>query len=300
MVKLKKIRLKDYCGYRDKEFDFTENGGVKKLACFYGTNGCGKSTMLQAIGMLCNVYRYQNKDVELLFRKCTYHPDYSRSYSGMYTDNLHTMELNGVFQTDDGDKEVIVTTKGVVKNELPRKDRMGFHYWIDADSPMDLYRFQIHAEMKDRFLDLAQVVYGLDCYMGSKSPDLEDAGQDFYTDFIIEKTDDFGDNVKLHFKSMSGGEKKIATLLRSLCNPLYMDDNDIILIDNICKEVYISRHPRMIKKILEIFADKQLFVVTHSAVLVGVKDEELDIDIPAYLPERFLYNIEVRKPCLKE
>ena len=298
MVKLKKIYLKNYCGYKEHEFDFTERGfwvtKGKPLACFCGPNGCGKSTLLQAIETVCNVYRYHDYDTSLLFRKCTYSADYDPSYfdpkAEIPKDKM--MEMIGTFQTDKGDKEVIINTKGVQKNELPRKDRMGFHYFIDADNPLNSYKFQLHAEMKDRFLELAKLVYGLNCYMGSGLPDLEDAGQDFYTDFIVEKKDIKGNITKVHFKSFSGGERKIATLLRDLCNPIYMDNIDIILMDNLCKEIYFTRHARMVKKIMEIFKNKQIFVTTHSAVLVGLKDEEMGINIPSYLPNKYLYNID--------
>jgi|19_taG_2_1085344.scaffolds.fasta_scaffold00094_34 AAA15 family ATPase/GTPase len=303
MVKLKKIYLKNYCGYKEHEFDFTESKfpglnilgkKIKPLACFCGPNGCGKSTLLQAIETICNVYRYTNYDTSLLFRKCTYSSDYDPSYfdptAEIPADKI--MEMTGVFKTDDGDKEVVINTKGVQKNELPRKDRMAFHYFIDADSPLNSYKFQLHAEMKDRFLELAELVYGLKCYMGSGLPDLEDAGQDFYTDFIVEKKDIKGNITKVHFKSFSGGERKIATLLRDLCNPIYMEGIDIILIDNLCKEIYFTRHARMVKKIMEIFKNKQIFVTTHSAVLVGLKDEEMGINIPSYLPDKYLYNID--------
>ena len=294
MVKLKKIYLKNYCGYKEGEFDFTENiTGIKQLACFCGANGSGKSTLLQAIETLCNVYRYHDYDTSTLFKKCTYSPDYT-CYFDPNAPILESemMELRGIFQTDAGDKEVIINRKGVQKNELPRKAQMGFHYFIDADNPLNSYKFQLHAEMKEQFLELAKLVYGLNCYMGSGLPDLEDAGQDFYTDFVIEKEDKKGNITKVHFKRFSGGEKKIATLLRDLCNPIYMDDLDIILIDNLCKEIYFTRHARMIKKIMEIFKNKQIFVTTHSAILVGLKDEEMGINIPSYLPEKYLYNIE--------
>jgi len=260
----------------------------------YWSNGfiSHNSTLLQAIETLCNAYRYYNKDTKLLFRKCTYSNDYDPSYYDPSSKEGNKMELQGVFATDRGDKEVVITTDGVQKNELFRKDRMSFHYLIDADSPLNSYKFQLHAEMKERFLELAKIVYELDCYMGSGLPDLEDAGQDFYTDFVVEKKDKNKNITKVHFKRFSGGERKIATLLRDLCNPLYMDDNDIILIDNICKEIYFSRHARMINKILEIFKDKQIFITTHSAVLVGLEDDEMNINIPSYLPEKYLYNID--------
>ena len=293
------MRLKNYCGYRDAIFDFTYPcGEIKPISCFFGANGSGKSTLLYAIEILCNAYRYYGKDVDLLFRKITYHPDYDPSTEaykiadGQYKGNeLHKMELHAIFDTPDGDKEVVIDSTGVVKNELPLRERMSFHYFIDADNPMNLYKFQLHSEMKERFLELARIVYGLECFMGSDSPDLEDAGSHFYTDFIIKKTR-YGQDTKVHFKRMSDGERKIATLLRDLCNPIYMDMNDIILIDNVCMHIYKDRHAPMINKIMEVFSDKQFFITTHSPILVGMEDKELGIVIEPYLKKEFLYDVE--------
>lgn len=289
MIKIKSIRLKNYCGYRDTSFDFTlPDGSIKHMSCFFGPNGCGKSTVLNAVEIMCNAYRYHDRDLDLFFRKLVYHPDYDPTYASLY--EINDMEMQAIFTTDDGDKEVIITNRKLVKNELPQRERMSFHCYTDADNPMNLYKFQLHAETKDRFLDLAKTVYGFECDMGAESPDLQDGNEFFFCDFIIKKHD-----TKVHFKRMSDGEKKIATLLRDLCNPTRMDMNDIILIDNIEMHIYKDRHAKLITKILEIFPTKQFLVTTHSPILVGMKDESLGLVIPAFMPESSLYDIEKYK-----
>ena len=85
----------------------------------------------------------------------------------------------------------------------------------------------------------------------------------FYQDFIIEKG-----NVNVHYKAMSAGEKKIATLLRNLCDPETIDKSDIVLVDNIEMHVYFKRHKKMLDKILEMFPQKQFIVTTHSGVMI--------------------------------
>ena len=42
-VKLKHIKLSNYCGYKDFELDLTDDQGVKRWSIFYGPNGIGKS-----------------------------------------------------------------------------------------------------------------------------------------------------------------------------------------------------------------------------------------------------------------
>ena len=101
----------------------------------------------------------------------------------------------------------------------------------------------------------------------------------FYTDFILEKP--WGTNV--HYKCMPDGERKIATLIRNLCNPEYMEEYDLIIVDNIEMHVYWKRHKILIDKLLNTFPEKQFIVTTHSGVL------------PKTLPTENLYDIEEYK-----
>ena len=89
---------------------------------------------------------------------------------------------------------------------------------------------------------------------------------------------------------MSDGEKKIATLLRDLCNPIYIDDIDIILIDNAEQHIYKDRHYMLYDQLLEKFPTKQILMTTHSAVLVGFKTK--DRLVSGYIPKNYLYNID--------
>ena len=316
MFKIKKIRLQDYCGYRDVEFDFTDkNGKPKQLITFFGPNGCGKSSILEAVSILSRAHTFYGRDTRYLFRKITYNPEYDPIYteykeqyvqgleqklidgkilSREYAEkiqaelNKYNMTLTGIFETNEGDKEVVITTDGVKKNELPfQQNRLDYSYYIDADAPDNMRKFQLHKEMESRFIDLAKMIYEYDCYL---EKEVEDRNELFYTDFVINK---YGTLV--HFKRFSDGEKKIATLLRGLCNPIYMDEQDIIIIDNICMHIYMARHARLIDKLIQLFPDKQFFITTHSAVLVGVQDEKLGINIKGYINEKSLYDVESYK-----
>jgi len=305
MVKLKKLHLKNYCGYRDAVFDFTDVTGVPKhLACFFGPNGSGKSTMLEAIHLLASAHRFFEKDTSLLFCRKTFNPDYDPAkteYTLNYVLNssfateefklkilngLEDMRIEGSFVTDQGDKNVVITTSGVKLNELSDK-QMSYSYFIDADHPMNTNKFQLPTGLEEQFIDLSKTVYGFDCYLGDPVNDIDKTGEIYFTDFIIEKL-----GVKVHYGNMSGGEKKLATLLRHLCNPLYIDNFDIIILDSIEKEVYFARHAPMIDKLLAIFPQKQFFIATHSPILVGLQDTERGIFISPYLPKEFLYPIE--------
>jgi len=287
MTKLKQLYLKNYCGYRETTFDFTrDDGSLKNIAVFCGSNGCGKSTLLDAINIIASASRYVTKDTSKLFRKITFHPDYDPTYAGFQTSS-DPMQIIGIFSCSGEDKTVIIETDKVVRNDLSPKHN-SYSYLINADKESERRKFQLHSEMKDTFLELANTIYGYKVFMAQENVDLYGSGESFYTNFIIEKEN----GVKVHFKRMSDGESKIAKLISSLCNPLYMNGTDIITIDNIVMHIYKNRHAKTVKKILEMFPEKQFFITTHSPILVGVDDDENDIHIKPFIERENIYDIE--------
>jgi AAA15 family ATPase/GTPase len=300
MVKLKKLFLKNYCGYRDTVFDFEVHdkkgdfsiyyeipcdGSVKNLIALFSPNGAGKSNCLKAINYLGSSYQYKGRENDLFFRKMVYHPDYDPTFEGFIKSTEH-MEIKGIFNVNGEEKQVIINENGVVLDELPIKDYPKEHtYYIDADNPINLAKFQINSKDIDNFLKMAECVYGFKCSVDGL---IEDYGEKYYTDFIIQKED----GTKVHYRRMSGGERKLTQLCDALCNSIWIDNIDIIIIDSFDKEIYFSRHAKMINTMLDTFPNKQFIIATHSPVLVGMNDEELKIDIPAYLPYECLYNVE--------
>jgi AAA15 family ATPase/GTPase len=285
MVKLKKIALENYCGYRNTTFDFTDkNGQVKPIAVFYGPNGSGKTSVLNAIQILCASYQFKGRDNQFVFRKVNYHPDYDPTLS-QFKEFEHKMRIEGIFETQESEKRVLITREGVEIDELPFKEYPREHcYYLNADSPLNLYRFQIPCEMEIPFLDFAETIYGYKCSVAklpekSVAMELVRETKGFYTDFIIEKH-----NTKVHYRSMSVGERKIAQLCIALCNKEWMDNIDIILIDSIDREIYFRRHAIVIDKFLNMFPTKQFIVTTHSGTMIQHMREK-------HGPE-YLYDIE--------
>jgi AAA15 family ATPase/GTPase len=305
-IHLAGIRLKYFCGYKRAAFNFLdENDKPNRIVCIYGPNGEGKSSLLDAIKLVSNPYLYAGRDTRLVFRKLTYNSDYDpiygfikdakeyitkddydngfnddefkpiytgndfeKAFGDLVKDNKYTMEVEGAFDAPDGFKTVYIETSGLKKTNLPNKPR-GYAYWIDADHPSNLTKFQVAAEMGDIFLDIAKTVYGFDCSFGTpvveKLKDINGNEKDvpIYTDFIINKK-----GTKVHYKRMSAGEKKIATLLSFLCDPFYMENMDIIVVDNIELHIYFERHAIFIDKLLEKFPDKQFIITTHSGTMI--------------------------------
>jgi len=327
MVLLKDLSLKNFRGYRDVKFDFqSDTGGIKKIALFYGPNGVGKSKALEATQLVCNVFGYENRDTDLVFRKLTYHKNYDPSKMdyedqmlkmptgvgfGMTTQetkdrissNINIMEVNANFTSESGNKNVFLSTaksRGVIKNDLERKPG-GYCFFLDADSPANMNKFQIPESRKEIFLDMAQTVYGLKCELDkkvevlidkeietdvfgddkSKKYEIKRFKENFYTDLIIHK---YGDMV--HFKCMSDGEKKIAKLAQNLCG-YNLDNKDIVCIDNVFMHIYYKRHAKIIDKIFSLFENKQFLLTTHSGTAIEY--------VRQVYGEEYLYDIEKYK-----
>ena len=271
------IRLKNYCGYKSKSFNFIE----KNIVVMFGPNGCGKSTLLKAIELIGTQYLYKDRDMSMLFRKLCYSIDYDPAYSSVLDiaknklgikNKKATMEIEGVFNIEGNYKNVFINQKGLIQTSVPLKSE-GYVHTINADNPINSNKFQIDNVLSDIFLDIAQLIYGFKCFLGETVEEkiIQEDGieeiVEIHTDLILEKRGN-----KIHYKSFSDGEKKIATLLRQLCNIKFCN-KDIVVIDNIEKEIYFKRHKNMIDKILEYFPDKQFFIATHSPLIIQYVNE---------------------------
>lgn len=327
MLKIRSLELSNYAGFNKRSvFRFTNNdGSYKPLCVFFGPNGCGKSTGLNAIAVLARAKAYtrRKKDEDnLLLRKMRFHPDYDPNYAGFAKFN-EDMEMIAIFESENGQELVVhIRDDDIVRNDLKNLGSENIVF-IDADHPINNNKFQIPSERIELFLELAEAIYGYKCFVEKPvSATGVDAGNDslkqiisvyadnqeeidslinrpkisreeiysnlsdykksdlaFYQDFIIQKGE-----VKVHYKSMSAGEKKIATLLRNLCDPNVIDKSNIVLVDNIEMHVYFKRHVKMLEKILEKFPNKQFIVTTHSSIMIDhVKNKFGDsclFDIP--------------------
>jgi predicted ATPase len=238
---------------------------ANKFSVVFGPNGKGKSNLLHAIGMVANPKEH-TRDCTLAFRKFNFHVNYDPTYSE-FQETASGMEVEGVFLIDGEVKTVELNHEGLVSNSLPPRFH-GYAFTTDADHPMKTANFQLEETMADIFLDMAKTIYGYSCeFTKSVREKLTQNSEpvQIFTDFVIHKEDE---GSIVHFKRMSDGEKKIATLLAMLCNPLNMKSSDIILIDNLEMHVYFKRHAAMVDKLLEHFPKKQFITTTHSGTLI--------------------------------
>lgn len=273
-MKLKSISCINYCGYPELSVDLDPN-----FSLFIGENGVGKSSLLEAIRLLSGITRLRNRKNDMFFRKLIRHPDYDPSYEKFQPATVD-MSIEGVFTDGEKDYKVRIEsnahnreTDGIAVNELP-DSQLEYALFTDSDNPMNLQKFQIRKESAEKFLDLAQAIYGYECRLEkevSEWNNQEGRNISFYTDFIIYK--DYA-HTNVHFRRMSAGERKIATLLAELTHPENMEHMGIYLIDNFSMHVYYQRHKIMVDKFFEHFPNNQIIATDHSGVVIDYMKEK--------------------------
>jgi predicted ATP-binding protein involved in virulence len=304
MIKLKRIRLKNYCGYRDFQLDLTDGGNIKTWAMFFGPNGIGKSNIIRAVDLLASpITKFTQRKNFIPFRKLKYNKDYIPAAELLY-DNVEDLLLEAVFDIDGVEKRVVLEDNikgqitagrqleegeisGIKINELTMEDQGVI--FIDADSRNLMNQFQLIDSFEKPFCDFAEAVYGFKCYC-PKNATVATQGITYLMDFVIEKPC----GTKVHYKRFSDGEKKIATLLSGLfkrahkTSPTY-ENSDILIIDNIAMHIYWKRHMTLIEKLEKYFGDKQIIATTHSPIIIQNMDK------------KYLYDLEdlvgAVKPC---
>lgn len=305
MIKLKHIKLRNYCGYIEFELDLSDGDSVKKWQMFFGPNGIGKSNIISAIDFLSNPRKYTGRDNALILRKMKYNKNYISGTEPLL-EKVEDLYMEAIFITDDGEKRMVIEDKiqgqltaanrnnpnhisGVTVNELP-PELLSATLYIDADHPMKMNIFQLPTQLKDPFIDFAESVYGYKCSL-PKSSIVIDEGQEFYKDLILHKfppggTRDEKHMTKVHFGRFSDGEKKIAALLVALFEYAYQqegDNNSIILVDNIEMHIYWKRHMILIEKLNQFFPNHQILATTHSPIITKEMDSKYLCDLETRL-----------------
>jgi predicted ATP-binding protein involved in virulence len=266
MFYLKSINFENFCGYKKIVLSFFKDNKPLPLSVFFGPNGTGKSTILSGIRIISNPYQFYGRENDLYFRKMTFHEDYDPTYAG-FMKSSREMMLEGTFvDVEMKEYKVIIDKNGIIDSQLPRynSDQEGWSIFTDADHPINMNKFQLKEEAKDKFLEIASYVYGLPLELGKpiETHDFNETAR-FYQDLIIVKNE-----VRVHFKRMSDGERKIATLLRTICNESVMNPSKICLIDNAEMHIYFKRHPGLVRRLISIFPDMQFITTSHSSTFI--------------------------------
>ena len=106
MIKLKRIKLINFCGYKNFEVNLSKNDEIQKWLMLYGPNGSYKSTFLDAVFLLSSAKSFQSRDdLTLFFRRLTHNSNYQPGFEG-YDKNETEMTIEGIFDCDGVEKKV--------------------------------------------------------------------------------------------------------------------------------------------------------------------------------------------------
>lgn len=293
MIKLKSISLQNYCGYYNVDLNFNKTGTPNRLTVFYGPNGIGKSTFLQAPQLLLPNMEMFN--LERFLTTITYSGDADREYQAFRSSELGPLRIAGVFDDNGVEKQNIIENNGFIRREINEQNTCSF---VDVDNPTKTRNFQIDMSRRiEEFLEILEVIYGFPVYLQKPTNIDSEMGntmeiflqkinspqkitrnsfrenrekylESFAQDLVIEKNYSRSPSTKIHFKNMSAGERKIAILFKQLLATNY-EHSHIFLIDNIDMHIYFTRHGNVIDKLLQYFPNAQFFLTTHSETMIN-------------------------------
>jgi len=276
-VKVKNLRLQKYKGFEDYTFNFSSKDGCKKFACFFGPNGCGKTTALEAIQLVFTSFEgYTPERLKAYLGKAVRHAGTSREgrSGGIYGEDDFLITAH--MESSLGDYEVRIGKNGFVLKEEGQTQEENIYYDHPAEIKavvsrlcyfarfdQELHQFQLERSKWENFSKLFYAVTGfeveeeMDLFSNSSDPIQNEITQKYILGFIVKKP-----NETIRHKECSAGERKIiksfSTLLNKECVP------EVMLIDNVAMHVESGRHINLVESMKSCFPDSQIFATTHS------------------------------------
>lgn len=258
---LKRLTLKNYCYYEEHTFDFTKSDGSPyQFICFYGPNGIGKSSLLEAILLLVmNRFGRGMDRIRQSLLKYVHSENYDPSYNriGVIEDAEPTdpkMFIEGIYMMNGKEYVVQMNEMGWIRNdfvplpsiedptleemsEAARTGPWGSDYlrhiqriahFVSSDNDLSLNKFQLVKPYIDEFETIMTDVmhWPAKCIMPIEIRGTRAENKMYCSDFVIEKKkQQSGKKITTHFKRMSAGEKKIAKSFSDLLNLMYTLEN---------------------------------------------------------------------------
>lgn len=284
-MKIKNLKLTDFCGYKKADFEFRD------FACLVGPNGCGKTTILNAVTLLCSSLDFQTDSADAApggFRAKITPEQRVQAYLKRNIRNIDdpagckTFRIDGTFEHEGKTYQSIMTEKGFEKNDLLAQTWWwpGMVYFAKFDS--DMVNFQLRYSLWPRFQKAYEGITGIEIEPEiCTETDLKKAGQngEYVIGFFMKKNGD-----RIHSRRGSAGERKIAKSLSQVVNLEECRRPHIVLVDNLEMHVHYKRHLRMVEEIKDLFGGMQIISTTHSLPIIDSYEPKEDmIDIEAML-----------------
>ncbi len=264
IIKLKSLNFKNFKVFDDATFNFFEGNKCRNFTCFFGPNGCGKTTVLDAISIIFS--KYDGRDILRLIAllgKSVRHAD--GNTKAMYdkdTDFLITAQI----ECSLGNYEVQLTKSGFIKDHPAEIKEIINRICFYAKFDQELHQFQLARGKWNIFKELFEAVTGFNIeetktLFNAEESNLKSPQDDILRKYVLGFTIHKPNEIISH-KECSAGERKIvksfSTLLNKEMNPA------IVCIDNAEMHVESGRHIQLIESMKKCFPKSQIFATTHS------------------------------------
>jgi len=269
LIKIKSITFKNFKVFKFAHFNFINNKICQPFVCFIGPNGCGKTTILDAISIIFSrIEGYDEKRLKALLGKSVRH-------EGSTKDELGNYELsNGIYGDGDfnikaeiqcsiGDYSIEINKSGFVKDHPEEVKNILYRLQYFARFDQELHQFQLDRKKWKEFKDIFEAVTGFEIeeydLMFNESVDPVQSAllKQYILGFVVHKPNEI-----IRHTECSAGERKIIKTFSTLLNKEYLPS--IICVDNVEMHVESGRHIYMIESIKKCFPTSQIFTSTHS------------------------------------
>ena len=305
-IRLKSIHFENFKAFDDTCFDFFDASGIKPFACFFGPNGCGKTTILDSIQMIFSRFEgYELDRLKANLGKSVRHVNGKEN--GTYGNDDFLMTAN--IESSIGNYEVQINKSGFVKDKDHPQEIKMILYRLCFYSRFDqeLRTFQLERDKWEIFKELFESVTGFEIneshsvFDQSDDPVQADMLRKYILGFNVHKPDEI-----IKHTECSAGEKKIIKSFSTLLNKEY--NPQIILVDNVTMHVESGRHLDLISSMKKCFPKSQIFTTTHSHQLsknFGKKSQLYDLRLiksPCIIKEHQwrLYLSDEVKECISK
>lgn len=255
-IRLKSIQFQNFKVFKDYLFNFS--GG--SFACFYGPNGCGKTTILDTIQLIFSRFDEYDKDrLKVYLGKSVRHID--GKMSGIYGND--DFLITATIESSVGEYEIQINKSGFISDHPLEIKSLIYRLFFYTRFDQELRQFQLSRQKWPVFKELIESVTGFEIeeqeslFDISEDPVQADLLRQYVLGFRVHKPNEI-----INHTECSAGERKIIKSFSTLLNMEYIPR--VICIDNIEMHVESGRHIQLVEAVKKCFPDSQIFATTHS------------------------------------